>query len=333
MPLNRWGLIRDIENGKDWQAADHVQFTPVSQIAPQGRPNRANYMKNQRQHGSCTGFMRTRLQRMALQKAGLPDVDLSELHAYYWNRVYSGLSPTVDTGASIRGSLNAGREKGACREAWWNYDNADGYLNVKPEQYADEDALNYQILESYTLPNNPDAIMQALNDGFGVGLGATVFQNAFEMSFVNTGHVVMPQNDDKVVGAHAFVLDGWDIAAANGEWDWANSWGELGPFQGFGRISFDYILKYAFDVWAVKANEDVTPPVAQKYDLEYVNSQGTAGSASDIATVDMRPQGGSPIRIWPRAQGAPAAQAQVPLLTPHHLNGKGEDSDVLELVH
>lgn len=320
MAINRWGLIRDIDNGKDLRAEDHVQFTPLSQVAPQGRPNRVNYMKNQRQHGACTGFMRTRLQRMALQKAGLADVDLSELHAYYWNRVYSGLSPSVDSGASIRGSLDAGRNKGACREAWWNYDNADGYLNVKPEPYADEDALNYQILESYTLPNNPDAIMQALNDGFGVGLGATVFENAFEMSFVNTGKIIMPQANDKVVGAHAFVLDGWDTPVA--EWDMANSWGLLGPMQGFGRITFDYIQKFAFDIWAVKANETVAPVVAGA--LASINAAGGRTQVLNVSTIDVTPSGQYTRRIWPVAQGAFAAQAHAAV---HASTGKGSDDD------
>jgi hypothetical protein len=324
MAINRWGLIRDVPNGLDHRIEDHVQFTPLSQIARQGRPNRVNYMKNQRQHGACTGFMRTRLQRMALQKAGLPDVDLSELHAYWWNRVYSGLTPTADSGASIRGSLDAGRAKGACRESWWNYDNADGYLNVKPEQYADDDGMNYQILESYTLPNNPDAIMQALNDGFGVGLGATVFQKAFEMSFVNTGYIVMPQNNDTVVGAHAFVLDGWDLDVAAGEWDMANSWGRLGPMLGFGRVSFDYITKYAFDIWAVKANETVAPVVTQKVDLQWMNKSGTPGTAYDIATADAVPQGGGPIRLWPRAQAGAEPIAQAHFLA-HSTSGRGED--------
>jgi hypothetical protein len=325
MAINRWGLIRDIDNGQDWRAEEHVQFTPLSQVAPQGRPNRINYMKNQRQHGACTGFMRTRLQRMALQKAGLVDVDLSELHAYWWNRVYSGLNPNLDTGASIRGSLDAGRAKGACREAWWTYANADGYLNVKPEAYADEDALNYQILESYTLPNNPDAIMQALNDGFGVGLGASVFEEAFEMSFVNTGHIVMPQNTDKVVGAHAFVLDGWDKQVAAGEWDMANSWGPLGPMQGFGRITFDYITKYAFDIWAVRANESPvpTPNVAEAI---LGHSFGASQTVPDVTTVDMK-QGNTVIRVWPRAQGAsPAAQAHAAL---HASTGRGSEDDTL----
>lgn len=259
MAANRWGVIPDVKNGRDWDIRDHVSLTPMAQVARTGTPNRVQYMKDQRQHGSCTGFMRTRLQRMALQHAGLPDIDLSELHAYYHNRVFSGLSPTSDTGASIRGSIDAGRKKGACREVLWNYANADGYLNVKPEQYADDDAADHQIVDAFTIPNNIDMIIQAINDGFGVGLGASVFYDAFEMAFVNTGRVAMPQQGDKVVGAHAFVLDGWDLDVNSGEFDWANSWGKVGPLGGFGKMPFSYITNYAFDIWAVRVVESPDP--------------------------------------------------------------------------
>lgn len=248
-----YGLIRDIPNGKDWDIRDRVAFAPT--IAAQGRPNRAPYMKNQRQHGACTAFMRNRMFRMALKKAGLPDFDASELYAYYYNRVYSGLSPTVDSGASIRGSIDAGRHKGACREAWWTYANADGYLHVKPEAYADEDAQQHQILEAFTIPNTPDMIRATLAEGFGVGIGVTVFRRAFETAA--RGDVQMPQNDDVVTGAHAIVLDGWNDNT--GRYDWANSWSESWGAGGFGTMPYDYPSRYGFDLWGIRVPESPAP--------------------------------------------------------------------------
>lgn len=254
-----WGLIRDIPNGKDWDIREHVELPRLSTLAASGRPNRANYMKNQRQHGACTAFMRNRMFRMALKKAGQPDFDASELYAYYYNRVYSGLSPTVDSGATIRGSIDAGRHKGACRESWWTYTNADGYLHVKPEQYAEEDAQAHQILDAFAIPINTDIIKQTLADGYGVGLGVTVFRNAFELA--PQGNVTMPQNSDTVTGAHAIVLDGWNDTLNNGVDDWANSWSEHWGAGGFGTIPYDYILRFGFDAWAIRAAETPAPDV------------------------------------------------------------------------
>lgn len=257
MPANRWGLIPSPPDPRNYDIRDHVQFTVTA--APKGLPNRINYMKNQVQFGSCTAFMRERLQRMALQHAGLPDIDLSPLHAYWWNRFYSGLPTDQDVGASISGTMKAGREKGICREAYWTYANANGYINVKPEYYADDDALNYQILETYQVPNNPNDIINALANGFGVGLGSAVHYNAYEMNFINSGVIQMPQNNDPIAGYHAYVLDGWDTTIEAGRFNIAGSWGEVSPLKGFGTIPFDYITKYGFDIWAVKANESPTP--------------------------------------------------------------------------
>lgn len=251
-----WGLLRDIPNGKDYDIRDHVSLGAV-QAAAQGRPNRVLYMKNQRQHGACTVFMLERLMRMARQKAGLPDMDYSPLYGYYNARIRSGLSPTVDSGASIRGALDAGRLDGLCRESYWTYTNADGYLNVKPEAYAYEDGAQNQILEAFTMPNNIDMIIQALADGFGVGLGGTVFAQAFENSFVRTGDIQMPQNGDPVRGAHAFALDGWNTASAR--FDTPGSWGDNVAQGGFGTIPFDYITQYCFDIWAVRVVENPDP--------------------------------------------------------------------------
>ncbi len=306
MAANRWGVIPDVKNGKDWDIRDHVSLSPLASLARAGIPNRVRYMKNQRQHGACTGFARIRVQRMALQHAGLPDVDLSELHAYWHNRVFSGLSPTSDTGASIRGSIDAGRKVGACQEALWDYANADGYLNIKPESYADADAADHQIVDAFTIPNNIDMICQALSDGFGVMLGASVFYNAFEMAFVNTGRVVMPQYNDQLVGAHAFCLDGWDFDYSSGEFDWANSWGELGPFAGFGKIPFDYILKYAFDIWAVRVVESPDPkptPRRVKWIGASINGKGELlRELSDTERLDgigIRYDDGTPVPVYP----------------------------------
>lgn len=286
MAVNRWGLIPDAPNGKDWDIRDHFDLqSSLSQAAPIGRPNRVAYMKNQRQHGACTAFMRERLQRMAKVKAGQLDIDLSPLHAYYWNRVYSGLSPTIDSGAGIRGSIDAGRAKGICRESWWTYANADGYLNVKPEPYADEDAEQHQILESYTVPNNPDLIIAALAAGFGVGLGSAVHYNAYEMNFINSGDIQMPQNNDQIVGYHAYVLDGWNTTTVR--YDIAGSWGEVSPQKGFGTIPFDYITKFGFDIWVVKTNESPTPePANHTGSIEFMDGHVQRFEGAKVITVD-----------------------------------------------
>jgi hypothetical protein len=193
--------------------------------------------------------------RTALKKAGQPDIDLSPLFAYYNNRIMSGLPTTQDTGASIRASIDAARKFGLCRESYWTYANADGYLFVKPEPYAYEDGLNHQVLEAYTVPNTPDMIRQALAAGFGVCYGTTVHQNSFAMQ--SSGTVVMPQRSDPVAGAHALVLDTWDDALAR--YRFPNYWENWGDSDACGSVPYEHVSAYGFDLWAVRVVESDAP--------------------------------------------------------------------------
>jgi C1A family cysteine protease len=284
MAANRWGLIPDIPNGKDWDIRDHVHLAAAPAAAG---TNRINYMKDQRQWGSCTGFGIERALRMALQHSGLPDIDLSPLFAYYNNRLKSGLPPTQDTGASIRASVDAAREFGLCRESWWTYKNADGYLFVKPEPYAYEDALAHQVLEAYAIPNTTDTIRQALAAGFGVTYGTTVHYQSFE--YAPNGDVQMPQANDSVAGAHNIVLDGWDDATAR--YGFGNSWGMWGR-QGFGTVPYDHVAKFGFDLWAVKVVESPGPvPVA--HTAVVTDNVLVRTTVTNAAAVDV-----DGIRVW-----------------------------------
>jgi len=246
-------------------------------------------MKDQRNHGACTGFGTERVVRMALKQNGKPDIDLSPLFAYFNNRMESGLPTTQDTGATIAGSIAAAKKYGLCREPYWTYTNADGYLFVKPEWYAYEDGLLHQVLDSYPVPNNPDAIRQALASGYGVTLGSTVFYQAFE--YAPNGDVTMPQSNDSVAGAHNYVLDGWDDDAASGMYDFGNSWGPRWGNGGFGRVPYDYISRFAFDLHAVKLVES---PEDAAHIVTVSKTDGTQSRIDNAkaVTVDNR-------QVWP----------------------------------
>lgn len=281
-----WGLIRDVPNGLDYDIRDYVALDAT---LPSFGSNRIAYMKNQRQWGSCTGHGIERVVRMALQHAGLPDIDLSPLFAYYNNRIESGLPPTQDSGASIRASVDAARKYGICREAYWTYKNADGYLFVKPESYAYADGLEHQVLEAYSVPNSTDMIRQALAAGFGVTYGTTVHYNAFQNA--PGGDVQMPQQNDWIPGAHNIVLDGWDDSL--GRFGFGNSWGDSWGRGGFGTVPYTHVQQFGFDLWAVKVVESPNPqPV--KHNAVFINRAGLADTMDDVAEISVDGK-----KVWP----------------------------------
>lgn len=268
MAINRWGLIPDVRSERDYDIRDHVQ---LGQAVASSGGRRLWYKKYQRQHGACTGFGTERTIRIALAAAGLPDVDLSPLFAYYNNRIESGLSPTIDSGATIRGSMDAARKYGLCREELWTYANADGYLNVKPEPYAYADALEHQVLEAFTVPNNIDMIRQAIAQGFGVTYGTTVHRVAFEQAV--RGTVQMPQNGDVIDGAHNIVLDTWDDSTARfGFPNYWERWGDDGNGgDGFGTVPYEHVSRFGFDLWAVRVVESPDPKPRPKR-VQYIGA-------------------------------------------------------------
>ncbi len=283
MAANRWGLLPDIPNGKDWDIRDHVGMDAA--VAASGS-NRIAYMKDQRQWGACTGFATECVVRMALARGGQPDIDLSPLFSYYNNRLKSGLSPTQDTGASIRASVDAAREFGICQATWWDYKNADGYIFVKPGDYAYQDALAHQVLEAYAVPNTTDMIRQALSQGFGVTYGTTVHYQSFE--YAPGGNVSMPQQGDSVAGAHNIALDGWDDSTQR--FSFHNSWGSNWGTGGFGTVPYDHVANFGFDLWAVKVVEGPAPAM---HNAVLTHPEGALTSVNNVVAVDIDGQ-----RVW-----------------------------------
>lgn len=279
MPANNWGLIPDIRDPRDHKLEEVMQL-PTARV-PRGSNRVLQYIKNQSKWGSCTGFGTTRVIRYAMKKLGFSDVDLSELMAYFNARIAMGTTG-IDSGASIRGSLDAARKYGVCRQDLWDYKNADGYIYVEPNKQAYDNALQYQILEYMAVQNNPDAINAALAAGFAITFGTTVWRNAFENAPL--GVIRMPQSNDTISGAHNVVLDEWDDNT--GMYGGPNSWGMWGA-AGYFTMVYDYVTHFGFDLWAVRLVEgDMPPPQPSQRVVDAVGAHLRSGSV---------------VHLWPTA--------------------------------
>lgn len=245
-----YGWIPDVKDDNDWKLSDHLSL-PLARTPKGSNRKYAPWHKNQGAIGSCTGFGTTRAMRSALVKAGLSDIDLSELMAYYNGRLGMG-TVASDSGASIRESIKAAVKYGVAAQNLWPYNISVFTQAPSPEAYTD--GLNHIVLDYYTVDNNPDAINAALAAGFVITLGIPVYKS-FEVAPL--GDVPMPIQGEPLMGGHNIVLDEWDDSVAR--YGFPNSWGEWGA-GGFGTISYDYITRYAADLWVVRATRGVAPP-------------------------------------------------------------------------
>lgn len=246
-------LQRDLPDVRDWPIAKLLGDVPASLPSNDTHLRLvAPPIRDQGAIGSCTGFGTYRVARYAHKLAGFADPDLSPLFQYYNERLDMGTIDS-DSGASIRQAMITAAKYGLCTEDDWRYNTAN--WRNKPSDAAYANALNNQVLEYYSVGNDITSIKQAINNGFAVTIGISVYQ-----SFMNAlnGDVSLPAiPNDKLVGGHNIVLDSYDDAV--GCFGFANSWGTSWGRLGFGTISYVYISQLGFDGWVVKRIEGVVP--------------------------------------------------------------------------
>jgi len=247
-----YGLIPDSHDPRD-RRLELREDLPTARV-PSGTVRLLEFIKNQYQLGSCTAQVTARLIRYALKRLGLSDADVSELMIYFMSRFDMGTTQ-VDSGASIRGSMEAARKYGACLQYLWDYKNWQNYWNVAPNQQALDNALLHQVLEYMAVDNTPDAINAALAAGYAISVGIPVFS-----SFENApnGMVTMPQNNDMIRGYHNICLDKWNDASRNGDYEGPNSWGMWGN-AGYFTMPYDYITRFGTDLKVIKIVEGESP--------------------------------------------------------------------------
>lgn len=257
MPERVLNLKRDLPDARDWPLAKllgpDVSLPPSDNHLIAFEPA----VRDQGQLGSCTGFMKIRLHRMARRIVGGVDPDLSPLFNYYNSRKEMG-TIGQDSGASIRQAIQTGVKYGDCDELFWPYIVAN--WQSAPPQIAFSDALTDQITEYYTCssPNgqaNVDMIKQAIFNNYPVGVGVSVYQ-----SFMgnNGGNIPMPASNEQFLGGHAITLDSYDDTTQR--FGWINSWGTGWGNHGRGTIPYQYIASLGFDAWVVRVVEAIPAP-------------------------------------------------------------------------
>lgn len=167
------------------------------------------FIKNQRSHGSCQGFMSAAMLTRARIRRGHERVDLSGAYAY--SKVNGGR----DSGSMLEDGMESSMRDGICREALANWD------QIYPSRYdkaaCDADAQNFKGFECYAVRSELELFSAvALNFDVGVAVHA---DNGF-MRLDSRG-VAQGGNGP---GNHAVAGDDlyWDgelILAAYNSWD------------------------------------------------------------------------------------------------------------------
>lgn len=223
---------------------------------------------NQGSYGSCTANAGAGLVDYCLKKDGHPFLKGSRFFLYYKTRALEGSPVTVDTGATIRGTVKSLAKTGICKETTWPYIAAN--FGRAPSATANAEGLQYQALR-YALLDAPGVapaqvltnVKSMFSQGFPSEFGFDVYSN---YSSMQCGLWPYPSSQYQLMGGHAVMAVGYDDnitcpGATKGALLCRNSWGTGWGLAGYFYLPYDFVTKpymgarLASDFWCLVDTE------------------------------------------------------------------------------
>lgn len=260
--MHKLNWKRDLPDFRDKRYSNHPTFKiaplPSSvDLRPQMSP-----VFDQGQMGSCTSqalagaleFLELQSLRNKIASAEVIDPlafnNFSRLFIYYNERFIEG-DVDQDGGAQIRDGIKSLVQYGNCSEQSWPY--VESHLFEAPTQPVYMEALAHRITSYYRVDNtNLYELKHALVSGFPIIFGFSVYDYFESQNMTKYGVLNVPELNESSLGGHAVVLCGYDD---NEKMFWVrNSWGNWGPFSGYFKMSYDYVINSNLcdDFWVIE---------------------------------------------------------------------------------
>jgi C1A family cysteine protease len=250
MSARRFDLMKDRKDERDCRFRTVVRgikrkIDYTSEMSP---------VKDQGLFGACTGFAICGVKEWQEQKEHNQEVkagkfdhrdnkyyDLSE-QWIYWNAKKIDEWPNEE-GTSIRDGLRVLKKIGVPVEKAWPY---QGMTKGKPESWAKLVAL-WSLARRYNRLDNLSQIVYGLNKS-PVILGFGTYEEIFDVS--GNGIIPNPRRPEYCYGGHAVCVVGYDNDT--GYLKFKNSWGTDWGKEGYGYLSYNYVINYMWDAWEVE---------------------------------------------------------------------------------
>ncbi len=247
-----YGWNRDLPDGRDFMYGappEVVSKLPESVDLRPGCPP----VYDQGQLGSCTAnAIGGALEFAQIEEKKTNPFTPSRLFIYYNERV---IEHTVDSdsGAQIRDGVKSVHQLGAPPETDWPYD--INKFTQKPPEQAFTDAKNYQAIVYQRLTPTLGQLKGCLASGFPFIFGFTVYESFESQEVASTGHLGMPQTNEKQLGGHAVLAVGYEDSSQT--FIVRNSWGTDWGIQGYFTMPYPYLLQgtLASDFWTIRSVE------------------------------------------------------------------------------
>ena len=214
---------------------------------------------NQQQLGACTSFgwgfaVMFDLMNNHAQEVAESGYSPSQLFIYFHERLIEG-KVGEDSGAQIRDGAKAINKYGVCDYTLWPYHPETFTNEPTPEMLAD--ALKYTSIQYKSIDNtNKQAIVDALQNGFPVVFGMSVYSSFESDAVAQSGKVPYPDvQNEKLLGGHCQVIVGYQEGDGDDDvFEVRNSWGEDWGQQGYCTIPTRYLCNsdLASDFWILQ---------------------------------------------------------------------------------
>jgi C1A family cysteine protease len=200
--------------------------------------------------GSCTANAIAGALEFDQLKQTLTDVFLpSRLFIYYNERVIEG-TVDEDAGAMIRDGMKSVAKQGGPHERLWPY--VISQFRTKRSLAAYKDGAKHPAVLYQRLVQHVSQFQACLAAGYPFIFGFAVYESFENDSVARTGRVPMPKRTERLVGGHAVLAVGYDVAKRH--FIVRNSWGDGWGMHGYCTMPFDYLFdsNLSDDFWTVK---------------------------------------------------------------------------------
>lgn len=204
---------------------------------------------DQGQLGSCTANAAAGAFDFDRIRQGEAQVTPSRLFIYYNERAIDG-DIKQDAGSQLRTAAKTLNKDGVCNATLWPYVVTKFAKKPTPNCYnqaAKLKSVAYQSLDSTNLMQ----LQQCLAQGTPFILGFTVYESFESDAVAKTGVVPLPKKTEKVLGGHAVMCVGYQLAKKR--FIVRNSWGADWGDAGYCYMPFDYLTNpdLASDFWQI----------------------------------------------------------------------------------
>lgn len=235
MPKTKWkkNAAADVPDLRDWM------YEPsLIRLEKQLPPPRDQKILNQYGEGACTGFALAAAINLLYSRAE-EDTRVSPRMLYEMAKRHDEWPGEDYDGASLRGAIKGWSNMGVCAEALWRYRvRRKGDLTVRRAK----DARSHTLGAYYRLRPQIGHYHAALNE-VGVIVVSAMVHDGWEDP--EDGRI---EAHDKVDGAHAFAVVGYDEKGFWVQNSWTENWGD----KGLALWSYEDWIEHVMDAWVFR---------------------------------------------------------------------------------